>query len=61
MATTPAKRACSVCGRLLAVDSPYCPVCALRGVGETQSDSLWTPLRKDPRFDQLLAELAPRD
>ncbi|MFZ0503504.1 MAG: hypothetical protein WAM44_07325, partial [Chthoniobacterales bacterium] len=40
MATTPAKRACSVCGTLLADDSPYCPVCALRGAVETQSDSV---------------------
>jgi serine/threonine protein kinase/tetratricopeptide (TPR) repeat protein/RNA polymerase subunit RPABC4/transcription elongation factor Spt4 len=30
VATTPAKRACSVCGTLLADDSAYCPVCALR-------------------------------
>jgi eukaryotic-like serine/threonine-protein kinase len=40
VATTPAKRACSVCGTLLADDSSYCPVCALRGAGETQSDSV---------------------
>jgi Protein kinase domain len=40
VATTPAKRACSVCGTLLADDSPYCPVCALRGVLETESDSV---------------------
>jgi len=40
VATTPAKRACSVCGTLLADDSPYCPVCALRGAAETQSDSV---------------------
>ena len=40
MATTPAKRACSVCGTLLADDSAYCPVCALRGAVETQSDSV---------------------
>jgi serine/threonine protein kinase len=40
VATTPAKRACSVCGTLLADDSDYCPVCALRGAVETQSDSV---------------------
>ena len=40
MATTPAKRACSVCGTLLADDSSYCPVCALRGAVETQSNSI---------------------
>jgi hypothetical protein len=34
------KRACSVCGTLLADDSSYCPVCALRGAVETQPDSL---------------------
>ena len=39
MATTPAKRACSVCGTLLADDGAMCPVCALHGVLETQSDS----------------------
>jgi hypothetical protein len=33
------KRACSVCGTLLADDSEYCPVCALRGVLATRSDS----------------------
>jgi hypothetical protein len=27
-----------MCGTLLAGDSAYCPVCALRGVLETQSD-----------------------
>jgi serine/threonine protein kinase/Flp pilus assembly protein TadD len=40
VATTPAKRACSVCGTLLADDSAYCPVCALRMAVETQSDSV---------------------
>jgi serine/threonine protein kinase len=40
VATTPAKRACSVCGTLLADDSAYCPVCGLRMAVETQSDSV---------------------
>jgi serine/threonine protein kinase len=40
VAITPAKRACPVCGTLLADDSPYCPVCALRGAVQTQSDSV---------------------
>jgi len=40
VATIQGKRACSVCGTLLADDSPYCPVCALRGAAETQSDSV---------------------
>jgi hypothetical protein len=31
------------------------------GYGDLKCDSLWTPLRNDPRFDKLLAELAPRD
>jgi serine/threonine protein kinase len=31
------------------------------GYGDFKCDSLWTPLRKDPRFDKLLAELAPHD
>ena len=29
--------------------------------GPLQLDPLWDPLRKDPRFDKLLAELAPGD
>jgi hypothetical protein len=33
----------------------------LIGYGNFKCDSLWTPLRKDPRFDKLLAELAPHD
>jgi predicted ATPase len=39
VATIPAKRACSVCGTLLADDSPYCPVCALQQALGTQSYS----------------------
>jgi serine/threonine protein kinase len=40
VATIQDKRACSVCGTQLADDSEYCPVCALRGVLETQRDSV---------------------
>ncbi len=29
--------------------------------GDLKLNAYWTPLRKDPRFDKLLAELAPRD
>jgi hypothetical protein len=29
--------------------------------GELKLDPCWDPLRKDPRFEKLLAELAPRD
>ena len=29
--------------------------------GQLESDPYWEPLRKDPRFDKLLAELAPKD
>jgi hypothetical protein len=29
--------------------------------GSLKSDPSWDPLRKDPRFDKLLAELAPKD
>jgi TolB-like protein len=29
--------------------------------GRLKRDPYWEPLRKDPRFDKLLAELAPRD
>jgi serine/threonine protein kinase len=39
VATTQGKQVCSVCGTQLADDSAYCPVCALRGVLETQSHS----------------------
>jgi hypothetical protein len=27
--------------------------------GQLKADQLWTPIRKDPRFEKLLAELAP--
>jgi hypothetical protein len=42
VATTPAKRACSVCGTLLADDSPYSPVCALQQALATQTCSVST-------------------
>jgi hypothetical protein len=29
--------------------------------GELAFDPFWDPLRKDPRFDKLLAQLAPHD
>jgi hypothetical protein len=29
--------------------------------GELKVPPFWDPLRKDSRFDKLLAELAPRD
>jgi hypothetical protein len=29
--------------------------------GELKLNPIWDPLRKDPRFENLLAELAPRD
>jgi hypothetical protein len=29
--------------------------------GELKIAPHWDPLRKDPRFDKLIAELAPRD
>jgi TolB-like protein len=34
-----------------------------RGIyyGQLKLDPIWDPLRKDPRFDKLLAELVPRD
>src|ERR1700751_2655708 len=40
MATTPAKRACPECGMLLPEEAEFCPVCALRQVAETQSESV---------------------
>jgi serine/threonine protein kinase len=39
VATTPAKRACPVCGALLADDSAFCPVCALQQALGTQTYS----------------------
>ena len=50
MATTPAKRACSVCGTLLADDSPYCPVCALRQALGTQTYSV-SNISSELRFE----------
>ena len=29
--------------------------------GDLKFDPGWDPIRKDPRFDKLLAELAPKD
>jgi hypothetical protein len=29
--------------------------------GDLKTDPFWDPLRKDPRFDKLLAELAPKN
>jgi hypothetical protein len=29
--------------------------------GDLKANPAWDPLRKDPRFDKLLAELAPKD
>jgi hypothetical protein len=40
VATTPAKRACPVCGTLLPEEGEFCSVCALRSALESQSDSV---------------------
>jgi serine/threonine protein kinase len=40
VATTPAKRACPVCGALLADDSAFCPVCAFQQALGTQTYSV---------------------
>ena len=37
------------------------PVAKTVCYGLLKLDPYWDPLRKDPRFDKLLAELAPRD
>jgi hypothetical protein len=29
--------------------------------GQLKADPLWTPIRKDPRFEKLLAELVPKE
>jgi serine/threonine protein kinase/tetratricopeptide (TPR) repeat protein len=50
VATTQGKRACSVCGTLLADDCALCPVCALRGAVETQSDSV-SDISSELRFE----------
>jgi hypothetical protein len=34
---------------------------ALRAYGDLKTNPSWDPLRKDPRFNILLAKLAPRD
>jgi hypothetical protein len=33
----------------------------LLSYGNLKTNPSWNPLRKDPRFDKLLAELAPHD
>jgi len=35
--------------------------CGLLSYGNLKTNPGWDPLRKDPRFDNLLAQLAPRD
>lgn len=35
--------------------------CWLLSYGNLKTNPGWDPLRKDPRFDKLLAELAPKD
>jgi serine/threonine protein kinase len=35
--------------------------CSLLNYGNLKTNPGWDPLRKDPRFDKLLAQLAPRD
>jgi predicted Zn-dependent protease len=35
--------------------------CSALSYGNLKTNPAWDPLRKDPRFDKLLAELAPRD
>jgi hypothetical protein len=50
VATTQGKQACSVCGTLLANDSVHCPVCALRGAIETQSEPA-TDASSELRFE----------
>jgi serine/threonine protein kinase len=50
VATLQSKRTCSVCGSVVPGDSPYCPVCALRGAQEPAIDSVsdtWSELRFD--------------
>jgi hypothetical protein len=29
--------------------------------GQLKVDQLWTPIRQDPRYEKLLADLAPKD
>jgi serine/threonine protein kinase len=53
VSTTPAKRACPVCGTLLPEESPLCSVCALRSALETQSDSV-TNGSSDLRFEHYM-------
>jgi serine/threonine protein kinase len=50
---TPAKRACPVCGTLLPEEGAFCPVCALRGALETQSD-LVKDASSDLRFEHYM-------
>jgi serine/threonine protein kinase len=50
---TSAKRACPVCGTLLPEEGAFCPVCALRGALETQSD-LVKDASSDLRFEHYM-------
>jgi serine/threonine protein kinase/tetratricopeptide (TPR) repeat protein len=56
VATTPAKRACSVCGTLLADDSPYCPVCALRGALGAGRETLELDIEPTPSLSAFRFE-----
>jgi TolB-like protein/Flp pilus assembly protein TadD len=51
VATTPAKRACPVCGTLLPEEGEFCPVCALRQAIETQTESLSDSSGSELRFE----------
>jgi serine/threonine protein kinase/Flp pilus assembly protein TadD len=53
VSTTPAKRACPVCGTLLPEEGAFCPVCALRGALETQSE-LVNDSSSDLRFEHYM-------
>jgi serine/threonine protein kinase/Flp pilus assembly protein TadD len=53
VSTTPAKRACPVCGTLLPEEGAFCPVCALRGALETQSN-LVKDSSSDLRFEHYM-------
>ena len=56
MAITRGKRACPVCGAQLPDDCALCPVCAMRGALETQSDSA-SDISAELCFDQCSEDL----
>jgi hypothetical protein len=46
---------------MTAKEKQTCAICGTLIPGHSKLDPLWDPLRKDSRFEKLLAELAPAE